>query len=265
VVTDETKTGATVPGSSEAEAEPAWFAEAWELAENGVSPADVAKAVGKRADDVRKLIKRKRAAIEAAAAQAELDAEPSRVSGDDPPAEPGADGNPDGPPVQATGEITPEERQRILDAAGDSSGEGREGDPQTELFPDGSVEGDGYSLRSVGKAGEPVELITVAMSGGEVPMPKGSGLLDPHKEGMLLVTYEPKDGGLPVPTREGDRGEKKIVGWKVRQTVRPIYIERVKGEEGVIEGHFAALLEAEPGRAGALLDRLIVRAGRSLQ
>lgn len=247
MVTDESKT------EEQTTAEPEWFGEAMSLHEQGVDADAIAAATGKAVSTVRKLIRRKTEAAEAeaqaaraadpespaedsAAAQAELDAAPSIVDA--------------------------ETAARLAASAGDSGGDP---DPEpAELFPVGSIDGDGFTFKAIGNAKNPVTEITVAMTGGEVPIPKGSGLLDPAKEGMLLVTYEVADAGRLIPQREGDRGEKTIVGYKARQTVRPIFIERVKGEEGVIEGHFAALLEADQGRAGALLDRLNARAGRRL-
>lgn len=247
MVTDKTKTDTAADVD-------AWQGEVMQLHGEGIASADIAKAVGKRADTVRKVIKRKTEEAEAATA-----AKLAAGEGDT-PTDPKADGDPEGAPVQAGGTVSAETAQRLEGVAGDSSGDA---EPAAELFPVGSIEGDGFSHKTMVKAGMSTE-ITVAMTGGEVPIPNGTGLLDPAKEGMLLVTYEVADAGRAIPQREGERGDKRIVGYKFRQTVRPVYIERVKGEEGVIEGHFAALLEAEPSRAGALLDRLNARAGRSL-
>jgi hypothetical protein len=199
----ETDTSTTTTTAAAAEAEPAWFTEARDLHKQGVEDTAIAKAVHKRVNDVRKLIKRDAEAAEAAKAETPTepappaDTPPASPPADAPPvAEPTAPADPAGAPVQAGTTVTAEQAERQRQLAGDSSGDG---EPQAELFPAGSIEGDGYSLRSVGKAGEPVTEITVAMTGGEVPMPKGSGLLDPHKEGMLLVTYECTDGGRPDP------------------------------------------------------------------
>lgn len=135
---------------------------------------------------------------------------------------------------------------------------------QVEMFPMGTLEGDGVNHKNLMRANEPVEF-TIAMTGGEVPSSSG-GMMDPRKESMLLVTVEPEDGGLPVPRREGDRITGKTVkGWKVRQKVRPIFIERVEGQEGVIEANFQAFLEADAQRAAALLDRLAARTKKALE
>lgn len=244
---------------AESAVEPEWFTEARSLHAQGVEDTAIAKAVHKRVNDVRKLIKRD---AEAAAAEAEAKAAADAAweAGDDKPADPPAAGAPaDAPPVSTT--VTAEQAERQQRLAGDSAGDGPA--EQEELFPEGSIDGDGVTLKSLIKPGMEVTH-SVHMTGHEVPMPKGTGLLNPAKEGMLLVTYEVSDGGKPVPIREGQRGEKVIKGYHIKQKVRPVHLERIAGEEGVIESHFAALLEADQGRAGALLDRLIVRAGRSL-
>jgi hypothetical protein len=130
-----------------------------------------------------------------------------------------------------------------------------------ELFPAGSLKGDGKSLKTLIKPGQAVKS-TVSMMSAEVPI-SGGGLLDPDREGMVLVTYELAKLE-PVPEREGDRGDRKIVGWKVRQVVRPVYVEPVSGEAGTIEAAFAALVDASAKDAGALLDRLHARMSDAL-
>ena len=132
-------------------------------------------------------------------------------------------------------------------------GEGTEPEEEApELFPLGTLEGDSKSLKTLIKPGLPVKT-TVSMRKAEVP--SSGGLLDPEREGMVLVTYA-LDGVQVVPTREGETGNRRIVGWKTRQVIRPIYVERVDGEAGTIEAAFAGLLKADPQSAGALLDRL---------
>lgn len=131
-----------------------------------------------------------------------------------------------------------------------------------ELFPLGSLEGDETTLASLVQPGESNE-VTVSMGTAEVPSPSG-GLLSPHKEHLLLVTCE-HAGYTEVPKREGDRvNGKRVVGWKTRQTLRPIYVERVQGEAGAIEAAFADLLRADETAAAALLDRMRDRADKAL-
>lgn len=135
-------------------------------------------------------------------------------------------------------------------------------EPEPELFPMGSVEGDAKTLKTLIRAGQSVKQ-TVSIGRAEVPL-TGTGLLDPDKEGMLLVSYEVA-GYEPVPEREGERHEgKRVVGWKLRTNLRAIHVERVNGEEGAIEANFAALLDADEERAGALLDRLGARTAAKL-
>lgn len=131
---------------------------------------------------------------------------------------------------------------------------------QADLFPRGQLAGDGLALRDFFPTNLRYEL-TASMRSAEVPL--SGGLLDPAKEGIAIVTYE-LERPEPVPIREGDRGAKEIVGWKVRQVLRPVYVEPARGEAGVIEGNFAALLAADETAAGALLDRLKERAGEKL-
>lgn len=134
-------------------------------------------------------------------------------------------------------------------------------DEQAEMFPRGSIEGDSnLGPRDLFQPNHRIEL-TASLMSAEVPMT--GGLVSPTAEGLLLVTYELQEP-IPVPIREGDRGNKQLVGWKIRQKLRPIYVEGVKGEEGVILSKFTALLAADPDRAGALLDSLNNRASKAL-
>lgn len=134
---------------------------------------------------------------------------------------------------------------------------------EAEMFPIGSLEGDEAKLETMIRPGEPVK-ITVSMNGTpEVPMPRG-GLLDVRKEHLLLVTCE-VESPIPVPEREGDRTTgKKIVGWKIRQKLRPIYVERVHGEAGAIESAFVDLLRGDEAAAAALLERMTRRTEQAL-
>jgi hypothetical protein len=137
--------------------------------------------------------------------------------------------------------------------------DGDDGEPgeQAEIFPLGSIEGDAKTLKTLIRAGLPVTQ-TVAMGSAEVPISSG-GLIDPDKEGMLLVTYEAA-GYQPVPVREGERHEgKRVKSWKIRTHLRPIHVERIDGEAGVIEANFASLLDVDDKAAAALLDRLGAR------
>lgn len=139
---------------------------------------------------------------------------------------------------------------------------GGDGD-DLELFPQGSLAGDGKSLKNLVKASDRVEL-TVSMASAEVPAPKDAGLLDDEKEHLILVTCEVANYH-PVPIREGDKGEKKKKGYKIRTTLRPIYLEQLKGEVGTIEAGFAALCSEKASDAAALYERLGKRLEAELQ
>lgn len=151
-----------------------------------------------------------------------------------------------------------EEGQSIREMA---EQEGQDADAG-ELFPMGSLEGDETTLASLIKANHTVT-VTVAMGSAEVPI-RGGGLLDVNREHMLLVTVEPRKIET-VPQREGDRLDgKTIVGYKERQTVTPIYVERVQGEGGAIIAAFADLLKADESAALAALDQMKARAQTAL-
>ncbi len=124
---------------------------------------------------------------------------------------------------------------------------------QSELFPSGSLEGDGLTLKQLVKAGQ-AQQVTTRLDGTEVPTPEG-GLLHPEGLVKLLVTGEVKRYE-PTPLRTPD-DEGKVRGWKIRQIVRPVYVERVDGDLTVaISQRFAELCETDVKTAGALLDRL---------
>ena len=90
------------------------------------------------------------------------------------------------------------------------------------LFPKGFFEGDEKSAKNIIDGRLPCE-VTVSLLSAEVPSPRG-GLLDPDKEGQVLVSYEV--AGYPwKPKREGAPGDKRLVGWKVRQQIRPTYVQ----------------------------------------
>lgn len=135
-------------------------------------------------------------------------------------------------------------------------------DPDEELFPLGSLEGDETTLKQLVKANHH-QTVTVSMGSAEVPV-TGGGLLDVNAEHMLLVTVEPRKIEV-VPEREGDRVDgKTIVGYKLRQHLTPLHVERVRGEAGAIEAAFTDLLGADEGQAAALLDRMKARTDTAL-
>jgi len=134
---------------------------------------------------------------------------------------------------------------------------------ETELFPMGSLEGDEKTLGQLIRPNQSTE-VTVAMTKGEVPSPTG-GLLDPNKTALVLVTCEVGQYA-EIPIREGTRadGDRKITGWKLRQQLTPIYVEKMAATGGVIEASFAALLQEDEPAAAALLDRMQARVEQAL-
>lgn len=90
---------------------------------------------------------------------------------------------------------------------------------QAELFPIGSLEGDPRrTLKNLLRAGLPVEY-TCSLMSAEVPL--RGGLLDIESSGEVLVTWEPAKLEV-VPDRDAELG--KVVGVKVRQKLRPVYV-----------------------------------------
>jgi hypothetical protein len=138
-------------------------------------------------------------------------------------------------------------------------GEHEAGEPEQEqLFPMGTVEGDGRNLKTLIRPNAPIRS-TVSMRKAEVP--SAGGLFDPDRERMLLVTVEPSKIEH-VPIRDGGR----VKEWKQRQTLRPVYIEGTTSYGAAqIEAMFTALLADDPRDAGKLLDKLRGRVEAELQ
>ena len=120
---------------------------------------------------------------------------------------------------------------------------------QDELFPMGTVDGDGRSLKTLMRATAPVRS-TVSMASAEIP--SGGGLFDPERERTLLVTVLPEKVEH-VPIHEGSR----VKEWKQRQTLRPVFVESASSYGAAqIEAMFAALLADDPRDAAKVLDKL---------
>lgn len=110
------------------------------------------------------------------------------------------------------------------DADSDEDGEG-----QAEMFPMGTLEGDPkVTLKNLIKPNHRVEY-TASLMSAEVPV--RHGLMDPYADGQAVETHELAKIEL-VPIRETDSaGQKKIVGWKVRSKLRPVFVEPVAGAD----------------------------------
>jgi hypothetical protein len=92
-------------------------------------------------------------------------------------------------------------------------------DPESdeELFPHGSLDGDGISLKGLIKPGLPVEY-TKSLLKGEVPGRKG--LTNPEGERRAIVTHELAEVVIVIKREDG-----KITGYKIREKLRPTYVE----------------------------------------
>lgn len=125
-----------------------------------------------------------------------------------------------------------------------------------QLFPMGSIEGDGVTLKTLIKAGKENKL-TVKIKATRVP--SGSGLADPEKDRVLLVTCEP--GKVEsVPHKE----EGRVVRYTTVQVYEPIFVEGVqRGDAGRLEAAFGQLLANDPDAAAKALDRMQAAASKA--
>lgn len=139
--------------------------------------------------------------------------------------------------------------ESIADRA--ASGEG-----QTELFPEGVLDGDKRTLANVMRRGLPVELVA-KMSTAEIPL--RDGLPDPDKLGRLAVTVEPTDARLKYVRELQPDGQRKVVGYKIVANVRPVYTENLGMGEEAVEKSFEQMLGIDAQRAGKVLDVLTER------
>lgn len=146
-----------------------------------------------------------------------------------------------------------EAREREAASGGASISEMAEAEDDVEdegtLFPMGFLKGDEVTPARMIKKGLPVE-VTVSIGKAEVPMPD-SGLLDPERQGRVLVTYV-FGSNQEIPVREED----KIVRWKIRQNLRAVHVASANDEVALITSEFDALLALDQAAAGALLDQL---------
>lgn len=118
-----------------------------------------------------------------------------------------------------------------------------------QLFPMGSIEGDGVSLKTFIRGNRDNKL-TVKIKSTRVP--SGSGLADPEKDRVLLVTCEPGKVET-VPHKE----EGKVVRYTTVQVYEPIFVEGVqRGDVGRMEAAFKSMLTDDPDSAAKMLDRM---------
>lgn len=135
------------------------------------------------------------------------------------------------------------------------NGEGADADSD-ELFPLGEIEGGAKTIKNFIRQGADVKS-TVSLAAAEVAAK--SGLFDPEVEGKLIVTFEP--GAVQIIPL---KAEGKVQSYKVRQTLKPAFIERVDASTADIEASFELLLDGDASEAGKLLDKLKRRAQKVL-
>ena len=94
---------------------------------------------------------------------------------------------------------------------------GGEDDPAEELFPHGSLDGDGINLKDLIQPGKPVEY-TKSLLKGEVPGRRQ--LTNPAGQRRALVTHELAEVVIVIR-----REDNEIVGYKIREKLRPTYVQ----------------------------------------
>jgi len=90
-------------------------------------------------------------------------------------------------------------------------------EPAEELFPHGSLDGDGINLKDLIRPGKPVEY-TKSLLKGEVPGRRQ--LTNPEGERRALVTHQLAEVVIVIKREDGE-----IVGYKIREKLRPTYVE----------------------------------------
>lgn len=118
-----------------------------------------------------------------------------------------------------------------------------------ELFPDGFMDGEAWTLGNIHKSGVPVEA-TVSLSRAEIPI--RDGLPDPNKFRRVIVST---GGGKieAIPTfEEGD-----IVSWKIRAHLKVTHIQQMGDPESVVAAEFEKLALANPKRAAEVAEQLV--------
>jgi hypothetical protein len=145
---------------------------------------------------------------------------------------------------------------------GDRAEGGEHQQDSEEMFPVGSLEGEGPDIRTLVKKGLPVEL-HFSLSKAEVPN-RGTGLFDPNKYGRALVTFLPA-AAPALPLRGDDGDPAKVTGWKVTQNLRVTHVQAATDVAALVRSEFEALAATDPVGAGRLLDQLQELAERTIR
>lgn len=120
-------------------------------------------------------------------------------------------------------------RRSLADRAADGEN-GHDEQTEEELFPLGSIEGDPKTtLKNLIKSGKPIEY-TVSMRSAEVPL--RGGLPDPDAFHRIFV-----NSVLEKVETVALREENKVVGWKVRAVLRPVFVQQ---EDAQLDGAAAS-------------------------
>lgn len=131
--------------------------------------------------------------------------------------------------------------------------EGDSGVPEEELFPQGSLPGEGVTVQTYAKKGLPTEL-RVSLSKTEVPL-RGSGVPDPNKFGRAIVTYLPgKKHELPL--REDANDPAKTTGFKVTVDLRVTHVADANDTAGLIRTEWEVLLAQDETAAAGLFAEM---------
>jgi hypothetical protein len=136
---------------------------------------------------------------------------------------------------------------------GERGESGESGVPEEELFPQGSLPGEGRSPQTYVKKGLPTEL-RVALSKAEVPL-RGAGVPDPDKFGRAIVTYLPgKKHELPL--REDANDPARTTGFKVTVDLRVTHVADANDTAGLILTEWEVLLAQDEGAAAELFAEM---------
>lgn len=144
----------------------------------------------------------------------------------------------------------------------DRAAGGEHRDEPEQMFPVGSLDGDGIAPNRWIKDGVPTELV-VSLSKAEVPL-HGAGLPDANGYGRCMVTYLPgKKHELPI--REDKNETAKVTGKKVSVDLRATFVQDANDVPALVRREFEGLLATSPAAAGKLLDEFKALAEQALQ
>ena len=143
---------------------------------------------------------------------------------------------------------------------GETATKGTEQDddlPDPELFPNGSLEGDGLTFGKFTKPGKDNALEVKIKA---VKLPSRAGLADVEKLRTLLVTCRPHAVKQVPHMLDG-----KVDRYTTTQDYTPVFVEGVqRGDAGRLEAAFRELLRDDHQAAARALDAMQVEASNHL-